>query len=77
MNIEDYLSSTKYTTRKELVEKTNLSDREIRRKISELKKHRVVIYSSSKKRIQTSKRNKKYVKYRVTRRIKVSTTQLK
>ena len=47
INIENYLSSTKYTTRKELVEKTNLSDREVRNKISELKKHRVVLYSSS------------------------------
>jgi len=46
INIENYLSATKYTTRKELVEKTGLCDRDIRRKISELKKQRVVIYSS-------------------------------
>ena len=44
--IENYLSSTRYTSRKELVEKTGLSDREVRRQISELKKTRVVIYSS-------------------------------
>lgn len=44
--IENYLSSTKYTSRKELVEKTGLSDREVRKHISELKKIRVVIYSS-------------------------------
>lgn len=44
--IENYLSSTKYTSRKELVEKTGLSDREVRKHISELKKTRVVIYSS-------------------------------
>ena len=47
LNIENYLSSTRYTTRKELVEKTKLSDREVRRKISELKKHRVVLYNSN------------------------------
>lgn len=47
INIEDYLSCTRYTTRKELVEKTGLSDREIRSRISELKKERVVLYSSS------------------------------
>jgi len=47
IEIENYLSSTKYTTRKELVEKTGLSDREVRRKISELKKYRVVLYNSS------------------------------
>lgn len=47
INIEDYLSSTRYTTRQELVKRTNLSDREVRSKISELKKKRVVIYSSS------------------------------
>lgn len=46
INIENYLSATKYTTRKELVEKTGLSDRAVRREISELKKKRVVIYSS-------------------------------
>lgn len=44
--IENYLNSTRYTTRKELVERTGLSDREIRRQISELNKTRVVIYSS-------------------------------
>lgn len=47
IKIENYLSCTRYTTRKELMQKTNLSDRDIRNKISELKKHRVVIYSSS------------------------------
>ena len=47
MKIEDYLSATKYKTRKELVEATGLSDREVRRQISELKKQRVVLYSSS------------------------------
>lgn len=47
IKIEDYLNSTKYTTRKELVKRTGISDREIRRQISELKKNRVVLYSSS------------------------------
>lgn len=46
INIKDYLSTEKYTTRKELVEVTMLTDREVRSKISELKKKRVVIYSS-------------------------------
>lgn len=44
--IENYLTSSKFTTRKELTEKTGLSDREVRKQISELKKRRVVIYSS-------------------------------
>lgn len=47
MNIEDYLSATSYKTREQLIKETNMSDREIRRQISELKKRRVVIYSSS------------------------------
>lgn len=47
VEIEEYLSSTKYTTRKELCEKTSLSDRMIRKLISELKTKRVVIYSSN------------------------------
>lgn len=46
VDIENNLSATRYTTRKELVEKTGLCDREIRKRISELKKKRVVIYSS-------------------------------
>lgn len=47
IDIENYLSSTKYTTRKKLIEKTGLSDREVRRRISELKKQRVVLFDSS------------------------------
>ena len=46
IDIKDYLSTEKYTTRKELVEATVFSDREVRSRISELKKKRVVIYSS-------------------------------
>ena len=44
--IEKYLSTEKYITRQELSELTGLSDRKVRSKISELKKHRVVLYSS-------------------------------
>lgn len=47
INILNYLSTERYTTRKELIEKTGLSDRKIREEISELKKKRVVLYSSS------------------------------
>ena len=46
IDIKQYLSTEKYTTRKELMELTGLADREIRSKISELKKERVVLYSS-------------------------------
>lgn len=46
IDIKDYLSTEKYTIRKELVEATGFSDREVRSRISELKKKRVVIYSS-------------------------------
>ncbi len=48
VEIEKYLSSFKYTTRKELIEKTGMSDRSVRKQISELKTKRVVIYSSQK-----------------------------
>lgn len=48
IDIIKYLSTERYITRKELVEKTGLSDREVRNRISELKKERVVIYSSGK-----------------------------
>lgn len=46
IDIKNYLSTEKYTTRKELIEATKLTDREIRSRISELKKKRVVICSS-------------------------------
>lgn len=46
IDIKQYLSTEKYTTRKELMELTGLADREVRSKISELKKERVVLYSS-------------------------------
>lgn len=45
--IENYLNCTQYKTRKQLTEETGLSDREVRRQISELKKERVVLYSSN------------------------------
>lgn len=47
IDIEKYLSCYKFTTRKELCEKTGLSDRTVRDLISDLKTKRVVIYSSS------------------------------
>ena len=47
INIENFLSSTRITTRKELVEKTGLDDREVRNKISKLKLERVVLSNSS------------------------------
>ena len=55
IDIEKYLSSFKYTTRKELCEKTGLSDRTIRDKISNLKTKRVVIYSSQTKGYRLAK----------------------
>lgn len=48
IDIKNFLSSEKYTTRKELMECTKLTDREVRKKISELKLQRVVLYSSNK-----------------------------
>ena len=38
--IENYLNCTQYKTRKQLTEETGLSDREVRRQISELKKRK-------------------------------------
>ena len=58
VNIEYYLSSTRYTTRKELCEKTNLCDREVRQRISELKKTRVLIFSSGGKGYRLAKEYK-------------------
>lgn len=55
IEIENYLSASRYITRKELVERTGLSDREVRRKISELKKRRVVLFDSSRKGYRLAK----------------------
>lgn len=49
INIENYLSSTKYTTKQEICEMTGLNERAVRRLVSELKTKRVVIYSSQTK----------------------------
>lgn len=49
INIEDYLSATKFTTKQEIMEKTGLNERAVRNKISKLKEKRTVIYSSQTK----------------------------
>lgn len=55
MNIEKYLRNDKFTSKEELAEKMNISEREVRRQISELKKQRVVIYNSSTKGYRLAK----------------------
>ena len=55
IDIKDFLSTEKYTTRKELMEKTGLCDREIRSRISDLKLKRVVLYSSQKSGFRLAK----------------------
>lgn len=49
INIENYLSATRYTTKQEICEKTGLSERKVRDLVSKLKEKRVVIYSSQTK----------------------------
>ena len=68
INIKDYLSTERYTTRKELVEKTGLSDRDVRDRISELKKHRVVLYNSNKAGYRLAKELKSMTKKRKSSR---------
>lgn len=46
MNIEDYLSTDYFKTRRQLVNETGYSDRVVRDKISNLKIKRPVIYNS-------------------------------
>lgn len=62
IDIKDYLSTERYTTRKELIEKTGLSDRDVRDRISELKKHRVVLYSSQRSGYRLAKELKSMTK---------------
>ncbi len=49
INIENYLSATRFTTKQEIMEKTGLNERAVRNKISKLKEKRTVIYSSQTK----------------------------
>ena len=56
--IEKYLNSHEFKTREQLVEETGMSDREIRKHISELKNRRVVIYSSSRSGYRLAKEYK-------------------
>ena len=49
INIENYLSCFKYTTKQEICEKTGLNERRVRDMVSKLKEKRVVIYSSQTK----------------------------
>lgn len=46
MNIKDYLSTSEFKTRQQLVKETGMTDRAVRNKISELKKTTAVIYNS-------------------------------
>lgn len=46
INIENYLSATRYTSKQEICEKTGLNERTVRNLVSKLKEKRVVIYSS-------------------------------
>lgn len=56
--IEKYLNSHEFKTREQLQEETGMSDREIRKQISELKNRRVVIYSSSRSGYRLAKEYK-------------------
>lgn len=76
IDIENYLSSTRYTTRKELCEKTGLCDRQIREKISELKKKRVVIYSTQRSGYRLAKELKSMSKQEREEEIKLVTHSL-
>ena len=76
IDIKKYLSTERYITRKELVDATGLSDREVRSKISELKKERVVIYSSSKAGYRLAKEFKSLTKEEREEEIRLVTHSL-
>lgn len=49
MKIEDYLNTEEFKTRGQLVKETGMTDRAVRKQISELKKIKPVIYNSQTK----------------------------
>lgn len=55
MEIENYLSMNEFTSRKQLIAKTGLSDRVIRDKIRNLKLRRAILYNSKTKGYRLAK----------------------
>ena len=55
MNIVDYLNDKEFKSKQQLMEETGLNERTVRAKISELKKTRVVLYSSQQKGYKLAK----------------------
>lgn len=55
MKIEDYLSTEEFKTRQQLIEETHITDRAVRKQISELKKIKPVIYNSQTKGYRLAK----------------------
>lgn len=55
MNIVDFLNDKEFTSKQQLMAKTGLSERAVRKKISDLKKERVVIYNSKTKGYRLAK----------------------
>lgn len=49
MNIIDFLNDKEFKSKQQLMKETGLNERTVRAKISDLKKERVVIYSSQQK----------------------------
>lgn len=76
IDIKSYLSTERYMTRRDLIKETGLSDRKIREKISELKKERVVIYSSSKAGYRLAKELKNMTQQEREEEIKLVTHSL-
>lgn len=59
MSIEDYLNMDEFTSRKELIVKTGLSDRVIRDKIRNLKLRKAILYNSQTKGYRLAKTREK------------------
>lgn len=55
MNIVDFLNDKEFKSKEQLMKETGLSERAVRAKISDLKKERVVIYSSHQKGYKLAK----------------------
>ena len=55
IEIENYLSSEYFKSRKQLVKETGVTDRAVRNKISQLKKEKPVIYNSQTKGYKLAK----------------------
>ena len=71
INIEDFLNDKKLTSKQEIAELTGLNERVVRKKISDLKLVKPVIYNSHKKGYRLAKKIEEMTKEELQKEVKL------